>query len=47
MIGIMKYLAISCQYPALEKDIIYSGFGLEMRKLGCILSFCLIRNDKI
>ncbi len=30
-----------------EKHIIYPGFGLDMRKLDYILSFCLIKKDEI
>lgn len=31
----------------LERNIIYPGFGLDMRKFDYVLSFCLIRTDEI
>jgi hypothetical protein len=31
----------------IEKNIIYPGFGLDMRPLGYILSFCWIKKDEI
>lgn len=44
----VTYDIVRNKYNAmLEKNIIYPGFALEMRRLGYVLSFCWIENSEI